>query len=523
MRPELNPLPSPIEPKEEIRLRNDRGQRNSLVSKLTFIALQVFIGMSIYYLVRNMVFPTQTNLNVNMMTIFIGSMIATVAAFLILYKYQLAIQDLTVKSEKMEKQIDESTAELLQANREMRQEITERKEMEAALSESEERFRTIVREAALGIAVINMEGRLVECNPALQKMLGYAPEELSNMVFLQLSPPGNDQTQMKHFRALLKGRRRSIHIEKRFLRKDGQEGWWRQSISMVRNPEGEAKFVISMIEDITEQRIADEKIKKYQDRLKSLASELSLTEERERRDIATILHDHIGQILSLAKIKTEELQDSNGSKGIKGPIMEVHRLIDKSIQYTRSLVFELSPPILYDVGFAETVEWLAEYMGQQHSIPIQVEISHPADSLNNEERILLFRAVRELIFNIIKHAKANLVKIYIQRDGGNLQVIVEDNGIGFPPDKLPSKVIAYNEFGGFGLLSIYERLTYLGGKLDIESNPNQGTRVTMKMPLKLEDEHQAEQNKLSVSKPEDSSLSEWEAVCEPSFTTSVVR
>ena len=510
-----------LERQERSRARNQK--KDSLLSKLTLVVLQLLIVLSVYYLIKNLVFPGNVTLNVNVITVIIGSMLATVAAFLILYKYQLVIQEFTVKSEKIEKQIDTSTAELLRANREMRQELDERKQMEAALAESEERFRTIVREAALGIAVIDMKGRLVECNLALQRMLGYAPEELSNMVFLQFSPPDDEEFHLKHFKGLLKGKRSSIRIEKRFIRKDGQEGWWRQSISIVRNAAGEPQFVISMNEDITEQRLADEKIKKYQDRLKSLASELSLTEERERRDIATILHDHIGQILSLAKIKIEELQDSKLNRGFKTPIKEVHRLIDKSIQYTRSLVFELSPPLLYDVGFAETVEWLAEYMSQQYGLPIQVEISQSAESLNNEERILLFRAVRELIFNIIKHAKATLAKIYIQGNAGNFQVIVEDNGVGFPADKLPSHVLAYNELSGFGIFSIHERLTYLGGRLEIQSNPNQGTRVTMEMPLKSEEGKKAGLDNSVVIDSKDSDLSEGETVYAPSFTASVAK
>jgi len=521
MRMQYNLGKPAMESKDQVeRLINNK--KESFLPKLTLIVLQVFIGISLLFLIKSMVFPS--SVNANGMTVVAGSMIATMAAFLILYKYQLVIQDFTVKSEKMEKQIGDSTAELLQANIEMRQEIAERKQMEAALAESEERFRTIVREAALGIAVIDMKGRLVECNPALQKMLGYAPEELSNMVFMQFSRPEDDRGHLRHFKELMKGKRRSIHIEKRFVRKDGQEGWWRQSISLVRNIAGEARFVISMNEDVTEQRMADEKIKKYQDRLKSLASELSLVEERERREIATILHDHIGQILSLAKIKLEELQYSRLHKTLSNSIMEVHHLIEKSIQYTRSLIYELSPPILYDVGFAETVEWLAEYMSQQHGLQIQVVNSHPEESLNNEKRILLFRAVRELIFNIIKHAKASLAKIYINGDNGTLSIIVEDNGIGFPPEKLPSQVVAYNEFGGFGLFSIYERLTYLGGRMDIQSTPNQGTKVSMELPMKPEAENKAKEDNLVVIDSGELEESEYETnVYEPTPVASVTR
>ena len=517
METELNPLEFPMESKGILRINNRNNNRGSLCTKVTLVALQVLIAISIYHLFMSIILPANTSANSSMVTIFAASMLVIATAFLLLYKYQMVIQDFTVRSEKMEKQIGDSTTELLKANKEMRRELTERKQMEAALAESEERFRTIVREAAMGIAVIDMKGRLVECNPALQRMLGYAPEELNNMVFLHFSPFDDDEFHLKNFKGLLKGKRRSIRIEKRFVRKDGREGWWRQSISIVRNTEGEAQYVISMNEDITEQKLADEKIRRYQDRLKSLASELSLTEERERRDIATILHDHIGQILSLAKIKIEELQDSWRHKDLKAPFGEVHHLIDESIKYTRSMVYELSPPLLYDVGFAETVEWLSEHMSQRYALQIGVEISHSAESLNNEERFLLFRAVRELIFNIVKHAKASLARIYIQRNANNLQIIVEDNGVGFPPDKLPSQIVAYNEVGGFGLFSIYERLTYLGGRLVIESSPDQGTRIIMEMPMKAEGEKRAEQDNSSVFRSSASSPSNGNLLYEPSI------
>jgi PAS domain S-box-containing protein len=482
-------------------LRTWIDANGSWVSKLTLLALQMFLILSVYNLIKGFIIPANLNASINTMTIFTGSIFATIFAYLMLYKYQTVIKDFTVQNEKMGEQIDKRTEELLEANKEMRLEIAERKTIEAALAESEARFRTIVREAALGIAIIDLKGRLIECNPALQKMLGHAPEELSNMVFFKFDQHDahNDaELNKRPFKDLLKGKRANIHIEKRFINNNGQEGWWRQSISIVRNQKGEAQFMISLIEDITEQRRACEEVKKYQARLKSLASELSLTEERERRSIAATLHDQIGQILSLAKIKMEEMQDSHLYKRIKGPIIEVNRLIEKTIQYTRSLIFELSPPLLYDVGFAATVEWLAENMRKQYALQIQLEISHHEENLNNEERILLFRAVRELLFNIVKHAKASLAKIYIQGNASKLQVIVEDNGVGFPPDKIPTQVRAYNELSGFGLFSIYERLTYLGGRLEIESNPHQGTRVIMEIPLGHNEIKSPEEIKLPV-------------------------
>jgi signal transduction histidine kinase len=264
---------------------------------------------------------------------------------------------------------------------------------------------------------------------------------------------------------------------------------------------GEPQFFIAMVEDVTERRLAEAKICGYQEQLQSLASELSLSEERERRTMAEMLHDHIGQLLSLAKNKLEELQDPAVHLNPVAPIKEVHKLIEKSISYTRSLMFELSPPILYDVGFEATVEWLAEQMHDKQNLHVEVKASGQTHQLDKEMRGLLFRAVRELLFNVVKHAQANRVLVEIQRVKNNLQISVADDGLGFQE----KDAIFTKTKQGFGLFSIRERITYFGGKLDIESHPGQGTKVTLTMPLKRRKNKGSEQ-KVSVPSLLSSSL-----------------
>jgi len=207
---------------------------------------------------------------------------------------------------------------------------------------------------------------------------------------------------------------------------------------------------------------------------------LSLTEERERRRLATVLHDHIAQLLVLAKAKFDKMQESNLFRAIVKPVDDVRRLIEESIRYTRSLIFELSPPILYDLGFEATMEWLAEHMEEQYGLKVEVEDDDQPKPLDNEGRVLLFRAVRELLFNVLKHAEAGSARVSMQRDGEHLKVVVQDNGVGFAPDKLSP---TSGKVQGFGLFSIRERLNYFGGKLEIDSTPGQGARVILELPL----------------------------------------
>ena len=196
---------------------------------------------------------------------------------------------------------------------------------------------------------------------------------------------------------------------------------------------------------------------------------------------AAMLHDHIAQLLVVAKGKFEKLQESTLYRSVAKPMEDIRRLIEESIRYTRSLVFELSPPILYELGFEPAMEWLAEHMQKQYGLVVAVEDDERPKPLDNEARVLLFRAVRELLFNVLKHSQASGARVCMRRAGEHLEVIVEDNGVGFAPDKPGG---SSGKIEGFGLFSIRERLNYFGGRMEIESTPGEVTRVILSLPLR---------------------------------------
>ncbi len=220
-----------------------------------------------------------------------------------------------------------------------------------ALREGEARFRTIFEGASIGIALVDRDGHIVESNPALQKMLGYAQEEMLNRAFTDFIKPDDSERCKILFKELVEGNRESYQVEKPYTRKDGREAWGRLSVSPFQGTRQQDQFAVVMVEDVTDQKQAEREVRAYQDRLRSVASELSLTEERERRRLATELHDHVGQILALAQIKLGALRESASSTNLAGAMDEIRRLIEQTVQFTRSLTFELSPPILYDLGF----------------------------------------------------------------------------------------------------------------------------------------------------------------------------
>ena len=350
-----------------------------------------------------------------------------------------------------------------------------------ALRETEKRFRKIFEEAASGMCLVDMEGYLLDSNPALLEMLGYKKEEMFEKSFKDLTHPDDLPETNGLFQELAKGNRDSYTGEKRYLRKDGQIVWGQVTVSVLRGPRREPQFAIIMTQDITKRKMAEEEIRANQEQLQSLASELSLIEERERRRLATDLHDHIGQALAVSKIKLGVLQKTVKEPKLATPLGEVRELIEKMIQDTRSLTFELSLPVLYELGFEAAVEWFAKHVRAHYGLPVEVQREMKAIPMTDEIKVLLFRSVRELMMNIVKHAQAKHARVTISRQGDRVDVEVADDGVGIADLK---GVVKSGSSAGFGLFSIRERLHYLGGRLEIASKAGNGTRVTLTVPLK---------------------------------------
>jgi len=356
--------------------------------------------------------------------------------------------------------------------------ITEHKRAEEALQESEERYRILFETSPDAIVLIDLSFNIITVNQPALMLFGYeSPEEVIGKNALEFVAMNDRSRAVGDAGKLLKtGRGKtseySIQVKDRSLVPAELRA------SVIRDADGKAKSFIVVIRDISERKASEEKIRVYEEQLRSLASELTLLEERERRRIANDLHDHIGQTLALSKIKLGELRESV-SPSLVRPLGEIHGLIEQTIQYTRSLTFELSPPILYELGFEAAVEWLAEQIQEKHGISVDFEDDLQPKPVGKEMRILLFKAVGELLMNVIKHAQAHKAKVAIQREGSHIRITVEDDGIGFyiPEANQLAGV------GGFGLFSIRERLRHFGGSLQIQSGPRRGTLITLLAPI----------------------------------------
>ncbi len=213
-----------------------------------------------------------------------------------------------------------------------------------------------------------------------------------------------------------------------------------------------------------------------QTRLRALASELSLAEQRERRRLATEIHDSLAQMLALAKIKLSQVRrQSRLSSGQERLAQESEEIVGEALAYTRTMIAELSPPVLYQFGLVMGIKWLAEQM-LRHGLTVDVRAEPDIPPLAEERLIFTFQSVRELLLNIVKHAAVNqaVVKIAVSADR-HLQVTVEDQGCGFDPATITGA-------DRFGLYSLRERIEAMGGRVDVISARDQGTTATLTVP-----------------------------------------
>ncbi len=228
---------------------------------------------------------------------------------------------------------------------------------------------------------------------------------------------------------------------------------------------------------------------KSNESLRLMATEAALAAERERRKLALGLHDHVGQLLAAAKIKAALLRGTIQTQQATQPLTELLDILNQTIHATRSLTFELSPPALYELGLEPTIAALLEQIHDRHGLRCMLEDDGKDKPLSQDLRIVLFQAVRELLFNTVKHAKAQNVRVLTARDGVHIQLTVIDDGRGFDLDQATRTNAGP---GGYGLFSLRQRLSPLSAELRISSRPGIGTRVRILAPLDLGSDFQPE-------------------------------
>ncbi len=375
--------------------------------------------------------------------------------------------------------------------------IAERKKAEEALQHSEEKLRLLVEQSPLSIQIFNPDGRIIQVNDAWNELWGFSeemlPEVLEKYNILE-DEEARKLGVMPFIEKAFKGGSvvlpvvaydASATVDKLSVGGAGGKSCWIQlRLYPIKNEKGEVVNVVGIEEDITSRKQAEQEILAYQERLKALAFQLTLAEEKERRAIAADLHDHVGHSLALARMQLDGIVETTSNLERSILVKDISHILLKALQDTRNLISELSSPSMNELGLSAAIsEWLEEQIADRQGLETEF-IDNVRDEhrkvLDKNIRAILFRNVRELLVNVIKHARANKVRVHLTEETNGLKIVVEDDGIGFAPG---AESIKLKQAGGFGLFSIQERMTDLDGSLNIQSEPGKGCRVILTVPV----------------------------------------
>lgn len=357
---------------------------------------------------------------------------------------------------------------------------TQQERARAALQSSEAKYQELFESARDGIAILDLEGSHLNCNQAYLNLLGYQEfDELPSRAMTVLTAPECREQEARIIREQTLSQGYSDEYEKMYLRRDGSRVTVSARCWLRRNDHGAPTGFWIMVRDITDRKQTERQILEYQRQLQLLMRDLSLAEERERQRIASDIHDRISQTLAVCQMRLGALATASTSADTAREAGEVSQLLDQTIQDTSSLIFELSPPILHQLGLVPALEWFGEKIQQQHTIRVSVQ-GECAAALASDLRATTFRSVCELVNNAVKHGHATAIRISLSQRADCLRIQVKDNGVGFNPlENNWRKRVK----GGYGLFHIQERLRAWGGLLEINSHPGAGTRAQLTLPL----------------------------------------
>lgn len=393
--------------------------------------------------------------------------------------------------------------------------ITAQKRAQRAIHEAQERW--LVTLASIGDAVIatDAQARIMFANPVALQLLGRGSDEIVGKPLVDFFHIVNEETRRPAVnpvdRVIREGIVMGLANHTVLVRPDGTELPIDDSAAPIRDATGHLLGVVLVFRDITERksterelarwsaeletRVAErtEQLVRYQDRLRALAVQLSRTEQRERRRLATNLHDYLAQLLALARIKIG--QAKQGAAGVeadyKAILTDIDKVLQDCLRYTRTLIAQLSPSVLHDLGFVPAIQWLAEQMRQQ-GLTVTVQVLTPnMPRLPDNAADILFQATRELLLNVLKHARVSEAVISVEmRDADKWLITVEDHGIGFDPNMMRHRTTDDQ----FGLFSIQERMDAISGWCSVHSIPGQGTRIELGLTVGSELEATSREN-----------------------------
>ncbi|HEX8385927.1 MAG TPA: PAS domain S-box protein [Rubricoccaceae bacterium] len=363
---------------------------------------------------------------------------------------------------------------------------TESVAYEDALRESEERYRGIFDQNIAGVVFIGLDGRVTSPNSRFCEIVGHPEAALVGTSILDFTHPEDvDKTHANFSRLVAEGV--PFSLDKKYVRQDGSTVWASSTVALVHDAAGRPRSAVALTIDISEQRQAEQEVRDVNASLKDqvreavrdvrqLAARLTVAEQKERERIAQVLHDDLQQQLyGLSMVLSLLGRGPSGpdAAALSGRATEI---LGAATAMTRTLAAELSPAVLQSERVQDFLEWTATSKRAEYGLDISVEVTGDPVIADSASRVLLYQALREVLFNVVKHSGGMTARLVAWTEDGSTVVRVEDDGAGFDMAAVAASP------GGFGLPSVHERLRLVGGRFEIDSAPGTGTRVSLSVP-----------------------------------------
>lgn len=354
--------------------------------------------------------------------------------------------------------------------------VTERKEMERVLRESERRYRLLAENVTDVIWTTDMNWRRVYLSPSASRLSGMPLDKDLAQKIEEVLTPASYEIAMKAFKkqmAIEKKRtkepQRSWTLQLEVRRRDGSTVWTEDSMTFLRDPDGKATGILGVTRDITERKHAE-------DALRALSSRLVAVQETERRHVARELHDYIGQELTGLKFLLE-MTSRLPAHSLRAKLNEALASINELVERVQDLSLDLRPAMLDDLGLIPALLWHFERYTAQTDVRVAFSHRGMQRRFDPEIETAVYRIVQEALTNVARHADVKEAAVRLAANRGLLSVNIEDVGVGFDPEAVVD--------GGAssGLTGMYERASLLGGSLKVNSSLGGGTRVIARFPL----------------------------------------
>ncbi len=351
--------------------------------------------------------------------------------------------------------------------------IDDRKRAEEALRESEERYRTIFDHSPLGVMHFDKNGAVADCNDKFLEIFGCSREK--TVGFPIVESLGDENFRFAVEQALSDGVgccEGDCHAPP-----EGEPRTVRSVLSRISSKKNRFTGGVCISEDITERRQTRKALQESEKQLRRLSSQLLAIHEKERERIANDIHDSLGQSLHVAKAGLENLiQRSKENKPPSpGMLREIKKAIEFSIEEMRNIYMDLRPSLLDDLGILATIRWFfREFRTLNPEIHLTARISVCENETPEPLKIVIFRTIQSALENIASHSKCSSAAVFLGMKNGKLELMIEDNGLGFDP---LDRISGEPETGGIGLACMQERVESSGGTFTFKSAKGQGTTI----------------------------------------------